>query len=125
VALAGPAVNLIIAAVLYIWLTMTNAWAPLSQMSIGAGPFMERLLIANVSLVIFNLIPAFPMDGGRVLRALLASRLEYVKATRIAAGIGQALAFGLGFIGLFANPFLIFIACSYGSALRRRPARRR
>ena len=110
VALAGPAVNLVIAALLYVWLSIANAWSPLSQMSVAGGPFLERLLIANVSLVVFNLIPAFPMDGGRILRALLASRLEYVKATRIAAGIGQALAFGLGFIGLFANPFLIFIA---------------
>lgn len=110
VALAGPAVNLAIFAVLFVWLSITHEWAPLGQMHVASGPFLERLLIANVWLVLFNLIPAFPMDGGRVLRALLASRMEYVRATQIAAGIGQGLAFAFGLIGLFGNPILLFIA---------------
>lgn len=110
VALAGPAVNVAISAVLFVWLSITHAWAPLGQMHVASGPFLERLLIANVWLVGFNLIPAFPMDGGRVLRALLASRLEYVRATQIAAGIGQGLALVFGLIGLFGNPMLLFIA---------------
>ena len=71
---------------------------------------LDRLAAVNLFLVVFNLIPAFPMDGGRVLRALLASRLGYTRATEIAASIGQVVAFGLGFLGLFGNPLLIFIA---------------
>jgi CBS domain-containing protein len=75
-----------------------------------SGPFIERLLMVNVSLVLFNLIPAFPMDGGRVLRSLLALRLEYTRATQVAATIGQGIALLFGFVGLLTNPFLVFIA---------------
>ena len=110
VALAGPAVNVAIAAVLFAWLRAANAGEPLVGLNMAGGPLLERLLAANVWLVLFNLIPAFPMDGGRVLRALLASRMEYAKATHIAASVGQGLAFLLGFIGLFANPMLVFVA---------------
>ena len=75
----------------------------------GAG-MLAKLASVNVMLVLFNLIPAFPMDGGRVLRSLLAMTMPYGRATQIAAWIGQALAFVFGFIGLFTNPMLIFIA---------------
>lgn len=110
VAAAGPAVNLVIASALMTVLIFTGTITPLSQLSFSQGPFLERLMVANVWLVLFNLIPAFPMDGGRLLRALLASRMDYPRATQIAASLGQALAFVFGFVGLFSNPFLIFIA---------------
>ena len=71
---------------------------------------MPRLAAANLFLAVFNMIPAFPMDGGRVLRAALALWLDRAKATRIAASIGQIFAFLLGFLGLFGNPLLVFIA---------------
>ena len=110
VALAGPAVNVVIAAALFLWLLITGGWDPLTSLSTTTGPFLERLVVVNVFLAVFNLVPAFPMDGGRVLRALLALRLDYSQATQIAANIGQWLAFGFGFVGLFTNPFLLFIA---------------
>jgi len=110
VALAGPAVNLVISAAILSWLLITSSLQPLTAAGIMEGSFLQRLMIANLALVGFNLIPAFPMDGGRVLRALLAMRLEYTVATQTAASIGQVLAFVFGFVGLFSNPFLVFIA---------------
>jgi len=110
VALAGPAVNVVIGAVLIVYLVLTNSLSPISSLGLAQGSFLERLMAVNIYLVIFNLIPAFPMDGGRVLRALLALKLDYVQATQIAANIGQGIAFLFGFIGLFSNPFLVFIA---------------
>lgn len=109
-ALMGPAVNVVIAAGLFAYLFLTNSLVPLNQLTVASGSFLERLMTVNISLVLFNLIPAFPMDGGRVLRAILAMRMDYVRATQIAASIGQGMAFLLGFWGLFNNPFLLFIA---------------
>lgn len=110
VALAGPAVNVVIALGLYAWLTLSATFAPLEQLTVTGGPFLQRLMAVNVFLVMFNMLPAFPMDGGRVLRALLATRMEYTRATQIAAGTGQAMALLFGFLGFLFNPFLLFIA---------------
>ena len=110
VALAGPAVNVVIAAGLFVVLRATDTLAPLATMDVTEGGFLERLMILNAFLATFNMLPAFPMDGGRVLRALLATRLDYTRATQLAATIGQGMAFVFGLVGLFSNPFLIFIA---------------
>jgi len=109
VALAGPAVNLVIGLVL---IAIVGSVRPneLTQIDDPNLSLIGRLAIANLFLAVFNLIPAFPMDGGRVLHALVAMRVGGPRATEIAARIGQALAFGLGFLGLFGNPLLLFIA---------------
>ena len=75
----------------------------------GETGFVGRFAAVNLSLALFNLVPAFPMDGGRVLRALLAEYFNYVRATEIAARIGQGLAVVFGLVGLFVNPWLVFI----------------
>lgn len=109
VAIAGPAVNVIIAAGLYLLiLSLGQADIELGH-HITGGNFLADLLVINIILVVFNLIPAFPMDGGRVLRALLAFKMKRSKATQVAAAVGQLLAIGFVFFGLFYNPFLLFI----------------
>ncbi len=110
VAIAGPLVNVAIAVVLVVAFGASLDANHLAGVDKPTVSMIDRLAAVNLFLVAFNLIPAFPMDGGRVLRALLASRLGYVRATEIAASIGQVVAFGLGFLGLFGNPLLIFIA---------------
>ena len=110
VALAGPAVNLVIAIVLVIVLDARFDLTQMAQLEQAQSTLTGRLAAANIALLLFNLIPAFPMDGGRVLRALLATAMGYTRATRIAAMIGQGLAFLFAFIGLMGNPLLILIA---------------
>jgi Zn-dependent protease/predicted transcriptional regulator len=111
VALAGPAVNLVLAGLLFFWLHVTAGWAPLSTLTVVSGPLLERLMVVNLFLLVFNLIPAFPMDGGRVLRALLALRGDYVRATRQAAQVGKGFAFLFGLWGLLiGHPMLVFVA---------------
>ena len=110
VALAGPAVNLGIAALCAVFLWVTNTFTPTNELAITTGPFVKRIMGVNIFLILFNMIPAFPMDGGRVLRALLATRVAYVKATKISANLGQGIALIFGVIGFFYNPILLFIA---------------
>jgi len=109
VAVAGPAVNVVIAAVLILVLGMSFDTAAMTELENPRAGLMARLAAANIFLVVFNMIPAFPMDGGRVLRAILAMRMSHAEATRIAARIGQGAAFLFALAGLFVNPMLIVI----------------
>jgi Zn-dependent protease/CBS domain-containing protein len=106
VAIAGPTVNLAILAVL-LALGATLASEALLQ---SETDFASRLALTNLVLAIFNLLPAFPMDGGRVLRAALSARLGFERATRLAAVVGHWLAVLLAVVGIFFNPMLIVIA---------------
>jgi len=119
IAIAGPAVNVAIAAVLFVVLIALGGAAVAGfDIALKPGEFLFNLLLINVFLVVFNLLPAFPMDGGRVLRAAIAHFSgDYVRATQIAANVGQMMAIAFGIVGLFgipgvmeSSPFLIFIA---------------
>jgi Zn-dependent protease/CBS domain-containing protein len=110
IAVSGPLVNVAIALVLVFFAGAHLDTSALAAVENAKVSLIDRLAAVNLFLALFNMIPAFPMDGGRVLRALLATRLGFVRATEISAFIGQGLAFALGFGGLFGNPMLIFIA---------------
>ncbi len=103
VAVAGPLVNVVIAILLWAGLGFPSRLADFIVFDRPLSSLAIQLLNVNIALVLFNLLPAFPMDGGRVLRALLAMRLDHVKATRIAGRVGQVMA-GLfvlaGFVGI-------------------------
>lgn len=118
VAIMGPMVNVFIALILYLYLkatggipTMDELWEiqENEQPLISGVNFLFNLLLVNLALVAFNLIPAFPMDGGRVLRALLSYRFDRAQATNIAARIGQFLAIVFVFAGFYTNFWLVFI----------------
>lgn len=111
IAIAGPLVNVVIAVILILILGTGIGFSAFTDVEDSAQGFLARLAAVNIFLVVFNLIPAFPMDGGRVLRAALSFRLGRRRATQIAARIGQALAFVFGFWGLMSgNVVLVFIA---------------
>ena len=111
VAFMGPVVSVAIAVLLFLVLRLTGASVTLASLSSWtAASFLARLMIANATLAVFNLLPAFPMDGGRIFRALLARFMGPEKATRIAAGVGHAIAVLFAVLGLFTNPFLVLIA---------------
>ena len=110
IAIAGPLVNVVIAGILVLFLRQRAAASDFADLNNPHVAMLSKLASVNIFLVLFNLIPAFPMDGGRILRALLAMRMNYVRATQVAAAIGQGLSFVFLFFGFFFNPLLIFIA---------------
>ncbi len=113
VAIAGPAVNFFFAVAFGAAIALSGSLSSLTLaniFSLNSTSFLGQLAAVNLFLGLFNLIPAFPMDGGRILRALLATRMPYARATRTAARVGQGIAFLFGLIGLFTDPMLLFIA---------------
>ena len=112
IALAGPAVNVVIAGILLVILAfgiVVGGSAPL----MGSMDFLTQLLVANIVLVVFNLLPAFPMDGGRVLRSLLAMRTSHLRATEIAARVGRWMAFAFGVYALVSLNFGLLLVAGF------------
>ena len=113
VALAGPAVNVVIAGLLFGGMALANRSLdevlPDGRFLAGGAHPLATLATINVLLVAFNLLPAFPMDGGRVLRALLAMRLPYARATRFAATVGQVMAILFAVAGLFVPGYFMLL----------------
>jgi Zn-dependent protease len=110
VAVAGPLVNVVIAAVLFMVMHGTTQLEQVEQLESPGIELLTKVASLNLWLLLFNLIPAFPMDGGRVLRSLLAMFIPYFRATQIAARLGQGLAVLFAIFGFIRDPFLIFIA---------------
>lgn len=112
VALAGPATSLAIALLLFGLVRLLGGPLGLGLESArsAGGTFLTQLMWINVSLAVFNLLPGYPMDGGRILRALLAMRMAPERATQTAARVGQGVAVIFGVVGLFVSPFLMVIA---------------
>lgn len=110
VALAGPAVNFVIAAGLLPIVMLVAVSTPGSATEIFSLGFAQQLLVANLILAVFNLLPAFPMDGGRVLRSLLAMRMGHLRATEVAARVGRWMALFLGVLGIFYSWMLVLLA---------------
>ncbi|MFW6170701.1 MAG: site-2 protease family protein [Planctomycetota bacterium] len=113
IALAGPAVNVAIATALFMLLIAFGMLGSLPNVAAISNSFLLQLLLANVILVLFNLLPAFPMDGGRVLRSLLASFLSYSQATKIAAGIGQVMAGLFALVAIMSQQWLLLIVAMF------------
>jgi len=111
IAVGGPAVNLVIAVVIAAVILITGGSFAPSALQAPGSHTLASLMWINLILAGFNMLPAFPMDGGRVLRALLATRQDYASATQTAANVGQAMAILFGLFGLLSfNPILLFIA---------------
>ncbi|MDA1028530.1 MAG: site-2 protease family protein [Bacteroidetes bacterium] len=113
IAIAGPAVNLAIAGVLFVLGSVLGATLSAASSLQPQANIISMLMWINLSLVAFNMIPAFPMDGGRVLRAALASQMEYRNATHIASLIGQGLALVFGIYGLFNGMWTLPLVAAF------------
>ena len=109
ISLAGPAVNLVLALILLIAILVQHGGLPAITGGLQHTSMLEALMVANLTLAIFNMIPAFPMDGGRVLRAALGLKMTEAKSTQIAGGIGQGLAIMLGIVGLFTQGYILML----------------
>jgi Zn-dependent protease/CBS domain-containing protein len=110
VALSGPAVNVAIALLLFGLARLLDTPLRFADPFDASGSLLARLMWVNVSLAAFNLLPAFPMDGGRILQALLSMRMTPERATQVAARVGQGAALAFGLAGLFGSPMLLLIA---------------
>jgi Zn-dependent protease/predicted transcriptional regulator len=110
VALVGPAINLVIAGLLWLAIAIAGGTTDLHAVTSFGGAFAAELLWINLVLAVFNLLPAFPMDGGRALRALLAIRMGRERATNVAARLGKLFAVAIAVFGVFYNPLMILIA---------------
>ncbi len=132
IAIAGPLVNVVLAPIFFAVALLLGA-SPLEPANIllggnSLGQIFAYLGLINVALVVFNLIPAFPMDGGRVLRGLLATRFGPVRATDIASAVGQIFAFAFFLIGLLSGNFvlaLIGVLIFFGAAGEQQMVRQR
>jgi len=118
VAIAGPLVNVVLAAILYgiAYLGLGSAGLRLPDLTVSGaslGSVLSYLAFINVILAGFNFIPAFPMDGGRVLRGLLATRMGVVRATKVAAVVGQGFAFLFFFYGLLSGNFILILIAAF------------
>jgi len=110
IALAGPATSVLLGLALGVASLLLYGRAATFQTTVTGGLFLPNLARVNLLLAIFNLLPGFPMDGGRIFRALLANVMPFDRATAIAAAVGRVFAIGLGLVGLFTNIWLTFIA---------------
>lgn len=112
IALAGPAVNVVIAIGLFFLLAIGVVIGDRVPLLAGAD-LISQLLVVNIVLVLFNLLPAFPMDGGRVLRSLISMRTNHLRATEIAARIGRWMAIGFGVYGIVQFNFGLLLVAGF------------
>ncbi len=110
IALAGPAVNVAIAAALLLSSKLLQALSPSAEVVAISVRLVSDLMWINIGLAAFNMLPAFPLDGGRALRSFLALHLDHAEATQFAATLGKAFAILIGLVGLFSSWWLLFVA---------------